>query len=92
MYHYLHIVQHNLLLQEGLLLHKGPSYITSARRWVSEGRKMIFLLIFSTGKSLSEALILASINQKYDDRLFTELRVQYNKTKHSVDGVDIKLF
>ena len=30
-----------------------------------------------TGKSLSEALILASINPKYDKRLFTELRVQY---------------
>ena len=28
------------------------------------------------GKSLSEALILASINPKYDDRLFIEFRVQ----------------
>ena len=31
-----------------------------------------------TGKSMSEALILASINAKYDDRLFVELRVQEN--------------
>ena len=29
-----------------------------------------------TGKSLSEALILASINPKYDHRLFIELQVQ----------------
>ena len=29
-----------------------------------------------TGKSLSEALILASTNPRYDDRLFIELRVQ----------------
>ena len=38
----------------------------------------------STGKSLSEAPILALINPKYDDRLFTELRVQYAKTTSSV--------
>ena len=30
-----------------------------------------------TGKSLSEALIFASTNQQYDDRLFIELQVQY---------------
>ena len=35
---------------------------------------------FYTGYSLSEALILASINPKYDNRLFVELRVQYKKT------------
>ena len=28
-----------------------------------------------TGKSLSEALIPVSINQQYDNRLFTELQV-----------------
>ena len=32
-----------------------------------------------TGKSLSEALILASTNPRYDDRLFIELQVQYKK-------------
>ena len=32
-----------------------------------------------TGKSLSEALIFASTNPQYDDRLFIELRVQYMK-------------
>ena len=32
-----------------------------------------------TGKYLSEALILASTNPQYDDRLFVELRVQYIK-------------
>ena len=29
-----------------------------------------------TGKSLSEALIFATTNPKYDDRLFIELQVQ----------------
>ena len=33
-----------------------------------------------TGKSLSEALIFASINPQYYNRLFMELRVQYMKT------------
>ena len=32
-----------------------------------------------TGKSLSEALIFASTNPQYDDRLFVELQVQYMK-------------
>ena len=30
-----------------------------------------------TGKSMSEALIFASTNPRYDDRLFIELQVQY---------------
>ena len=30
-----------------------------------------------TGKSLSEALIFASTNSQYDNRLFSELQVQY---------------
>ena len=41
----------------------------------------------STGKSLSEELILASTNPQYDDRLFIELQVQYMKiarTEHVV--------
>jgi hypothetical protein len=37
----------------------------------------------STGKSLSEALIFASTNPQYDDRLFTELQVQYMKIPSS---------
>ena len=35
---------------------------------------------YSTGKSLSEALVFAPINPQYDDRLFIELQVQYMKT------------
>jgi hypothetical protein len=38
-----------------------------------------YLSIVSTGKSLSEALIFASTNPQYDDRLFIELQVQYMK-------------
>ena len=36
-----------------------------------------------TGKSLHEALILASINPQYDNRLFIELQVQYKKIASS---------
>ena len=36
-----------------------------------------------TGKSFSEALILASTNPQYDKRLFIELRVQYMKIASS---------
>ena len=36
-----------------------------------------------TGKSMSEALIFASTNPKYDNRLFIELQVQYMKLSSS---------
>ena len=36
-----------------------------------------------TGKFLSEALILASTNPQYGNRLFIELRVQYMKITSS---------
>ena len=39
--------------------------------------------LFSTGKSFSEALILASTNPQYDERLFIALRVQYMITTSS---------
>jgi hypothetical protein len=38
---------------------------------------------YSTGKSLSEALIFASTNPQYDDRLYIELQVQYMKIPSS---------
>ena len=37
------------------------------------------MIISNTGKSLPEALIFASINPQYDDRLFIELQVQCMK-------------
>ena len=40
----------------------------------------------STGKSLSEALIFASTNPQYDDRLFIELQVQHIKIPSSEHG------
>ena len=43
----------------------------------------LFEPIVRTGKYLSEALILASTNPQYDDRLFIELRVQYMKVPSS---------
>ena len=39
--------------------------------------------VSSTGKSLSEALIFATTNPQYDDRLFIELQVQYMKIPSS---------
>ena len=40
----------------------------------------------TTGKSLTEALIFASTNPQYDDRLFIELQVQYMKIPSSEHG------
>ena len=37
----------------------------------------IYIVLHHTGKSLSQALIFASTNPQYDDRLFIELQVQY---------------
>ena len=39
-----------------------------------------------TGKSLSEALIFASTNPQYDNRLLIELQVQYMKIASSGHG------
>ena len=39
--------------------------------------------VLGTGKSLSEALIFASTNPQYDNRLFIELQVQYIKITSS---------
>ena len=41
------------------------------------------ILLFGTGKSLLEALILASTNPEYDKRLFIDLPVLFMKTKSS---------
>ena len=46
----------------------------------------INLTLFFTGKSLSEALIFASTNPQYDNRLFIELHVQYIKIPSSKLG------
>ena len=40
----------------------------------------------STGKSLSEALIIGSTNPQYDKRLLIDLQVQYMKTTSSEHG------
>ena len=50
------------------------------------------ILAIYTGKSFSEALILASTNPQYDKRLFIELRVQYMKTTSSEHVVYINWF
>ena len=45
-----------------------------------------FANVIDTGKSLSEALIYASTNPQYDDRLFIQLHVQYMKIPSSNPG------
>ena len=42
--------------------------------------------LLDTGKSLSEALIFASTNPQYENRLFIELQVQYMKIPSSNVG------
>ena len=55
------------------------------RVYIVKHRYLIFVIchlawnVVITGKSLSEALIFASTNPQYDDRLFIELQVQYIK-------------
>ena len=46
---------------------------------ISASEKVTNYLTDSTGKSLSEVLIYSSINPQYDNRLFNDLRVQYEK-------------
>ena len=48
------------------------------------------VLIDGTGKSFSEALILASTNPQYDNRLFIELPVQYMKIPRSEHGKNMR--
>ena len=41
------------------------------------------MIVWATGKSLSDTLIFASINPQYDNRLFIEIQVQYMKIQSS---------
>jgi hypothetical protein len=44
---------------------------------------LVVLLLFFTGKSVSEALILESVNPKYDNRLFIDLQLLTQKNTNS---------
>ena len=59
-----------------------PRWLNSCRVHLSVSLSMIFGSI-CTGKSFSEALILASTILKFDDGLFIELQVQYNEIPSS---------
>ena len=48
------------------------------KKWVPLLKK--YKPVYCTVKSLSEALIFASTNPQYDDRLFNELQVQLSYT------------
>ena len=49
-------------------------YNIKIRKWI-----LCKLYAFCKGKSLSEVLTFTSTNPQYDDRLVTELQVQYIK-------------
>ena len=70
------------------LIIRGGSYCS--KRTYSSSNPIVFIdgvrtpfLASLTGKSLSEALIFASTNPQYDNRLFIELQVQYMKIQSS---------
>ena len=52
----------------------------------------LFYKVRDTGKSFSEAVILASTNPQYDERLFINLPVHYMKTTSSEHAVYIICF
>ena len=54
--------------------------------WSSLSLVQELQFFFHTSKSLSEALIFASTNPQYDDRLFIELQVQYMEIPSSEHG------
>ena len=58
-----------------------PPCVTQTLSYILIAPEYFLTFLCFTGKSLSEALILASTNQQYDDRLFIELQVQYEKSK-----------
>ena len=64
-------------------------------RFFQENVKQISVTLDKvTGKSFSEALILASTNPQYDKRLLIELPVQHMKTTSAkyVHNVQLKIF
>ena len=70
-------------------IHKMVSRIFCKVHIFWEGHKILRNLPLTfdcTGTSLSEALIFASTNQQYDDRLFIELQVQYMNIPSSEHG------
>ena len=74
----------NLLSYFGLveLLTTIYLYQQPTKLWADEAPpslKNLVTPLYGTGKSLSEALIFASTNPQYDNRLFIELQVQYMK-------------
>ena len=70
--------QGNILLFD--FYFKGFDKIKALPKWM---RNPDVLIQVCTGKSMSEALIFASTNPQYDNRLFIELPVQYMKIPSS---------
>ena len=69
----------NIFLQKS---YKKKRALTNNLSKILKNRKMNE----NSGKSMSEALIFASTNPQYDDRLFIELQVQYMKIPSSNMG------
>ena len=60
-----------VIWQEGILRH--VPLVGSIYNWISPAQKVNRIFVLFTGKSMSEALILESINPQYDDRLCIDL-------------------
>ena len=73
--------QGNILLFD--FYFKGFDKIKALPKWM---RNPDVLIQVCTGKSMSEALIFASTNPQYDNRLFIELPLQYMKIPSSEHG------
>ena len=67
-------------------LRRNRQHLQSEMRWWSWNVGKFWL---DTGKSLPEALIFASTNPQYDDRLFIELQIQYMKIPSSEHGENV---
>ena len=65
--------------------HECPS--SASNKFLEDFLKYLQL---NTGKSMSEALILASTNPQYENRLFIELPLQYMKIPSSEHGENMR--
>ena len=69
----------------------GLNVLFFLKRFENAGYELWFLMKkIHTGKSFSEALILASTNPRYDKRLFIVLQAQYMKIASSEHDVSKK--
>ena len=64
----------------------GYGFSSPGQRYIQVNLKILYILLVSLGKTLSEALIFASTKPQYENRLFIELQVQYMEIPSSEHG------